>query len=117
MADVAPVSDARSDAPPLRAPAPLATRASAALAWTESVTDPGRTRVPDDVYEEVRRHFSERETVDLTMAVIAINMWNRLAVSTRTETGSYQPRKAALSRAFPPAPTPGDHGTEPIPAR
>lgn len=66
-------------------------RERAALAWTEAVTDVGRSGVPDDVYEEVRRHFSEREVVDLTMAVAAINTWNRLAVSFRTEPGSYQP--------------------------
>lgn len=67
-------------------------RERAALAWTESVTDLGRTGVPDDVYAEVRRHFSEEELVNLTMAVIAINGWNRLAVSFRAPVGTYQPR-------------------------
>lgn len=67
-------------------------RERAALAWTESVTDLGRTGVPDDVYAEVRRHFDEKEVVDLTMAVIAINGWNRLAVTFRAVPGSYQPR-------------------------
>jgi len=71
-------------------------RERAALAWTEAVTDLGRSGVPDDVYDEVRRHFSEREIVDLTMAVIAINVWNRLAVSLRAlEPGSYQVAKEA----------------------
>ncbi|HXE56520.1 MAG TPA: carboxymuconolactone decarboxylase family protein [Gemmatimonadales bacterium] len=63
----------------------------AALAWTEAVTDVGRTGVPDEVYEEVRRHFDEEELVNLTLAVVAINMWNRLAVSFRTVPGSYRP--------------------------
>ncbi|MFC3908043.1 carboxymuconolactone decarboxylase family protein [Legionella dresdenensis] len=55
----------------------------AALAWAEAVTLLSETHVPDDVYEEVLKHFSEKEAVDLTMAVIAINGWNRLAVSFR----------------------------------
>jgi AhpD family alkylhydroperoxidase len=66
-------------------------RERAALAWTESVTDVGRTGVPDDVYAEARRHFSEEELVNLTMAVVAINGWNRLAVSFRAPVGTYQP--------------------------
>ena len=71
-------------------------RERAALAWTEAVTDLGRSGVPDDVYEEARAHFSEGELVDLTMAVIAINGWNRLSVSFRTEPGTYQPRAASV---------------------
>ena len=67
-------------------------RERAALAWTEVVTDLGRTGVPDDSWEAARREFSESEMVDLTMAVVAINAWNRLAVPFRTEPGSYQPR-------------------------
>ncbi len=63
----------------------------AALAWTEAVTLIGADRVPDDVYDLARRHFGEKELVDLTMAVIAINGWNRLAVSFRSVAGSYQP--------------------------
>ena len=67
-------------------------RERAALAWTESVTDVGRTGVPDDVYALARRHFSEEELVNLTMAVVAINGWNRLAVSFRAPVGTYEPR-------------------------
>src|SRR5918912_1136448 len=67
-------------------------RERAALAWTEAVTELARTGVPDDVYEQASAEFSESELVDLTMAVVAINGWNRLAVSFRTEPGSYQPR-------------------------
>jgi AhpD family alkylhydroperoxidase len=65
-------------------------RERAALAWTEAVTLVSETGVPDDVYENARSQFSERELVDLTMAVIAINGWNRLAVSFRSIAGSYQ---------------------------
>jgi AhpD family alkylhydroperoxidase len=68
-------------------------RERAALAWTESVTDVGRTAVPDDVFAEARRHFSEEELVNLTLAVVAINGWNRLAVSFRAPVGTYQPRQ------------------------
>ena len=62
--------------------APLFTaRERAALAWTEAVTLVADTHVPDDVYETVRAEFSEQELVDLTMAVVAINGWNRLMVA------------------------------------
>lgn len=66
-------------------------RERAALAWTESVTLVSESHVPDDVYEEVRRHFSEEELVALTLAIIAINSWNRLAISFRAVPGTYQP--------------------------
>jgi AhpD family alkylhydroperoxidase len=66
-------------------------RERAALAWTETVTDLGRTGVPDAAYEEARAEFSESELVDLTMAIVTINGWNRLAVSFRTEPGTYEP--------------------------
>ena len=68
-------------------------RERAALAWTETVTELGRTGVPDDAYDEARAEFSEAELIDLTMAVVAINGWNRLAVSFRTEPGTYQPHR------------------------
>jgi len=58
-------------------------RERAALAWCEAVTLIARDHVPDAAFEEARAHFSEKELVDLTMAVIAINGWNRLAVSFR----------------------------------
>jgi AhpD family alkylhydroperoxidase len=64
-------------------------RERAALAWTEAVTLVNRDHVPDDVYQETRRHFGEKELVDLTLAVIAINSWNRLAISFRTVPGTY----------------------------
>ena len=74
-------------------------RERAALAWTESVTDVGHTGVPDAVYELARAEFSETELLSLTMAIIAINGWTRLAVSFRTEPGTYQPRGARHAMA------------------
>lgn len=68
-------------------------RERAALAWTEAVTLVSQTHVPDEVYREAREHFSEKELVDLTMAVVAINGWNRLAISFRTVPGTYEPAK------------------------
>jgi AhpD family alkylhydroperoxidase len=58
-------------------------RERAALAWTEAVTLITDGHVPDDVFEMVRRQFSEKEIVDLTAAVAAINTWNRIAISFR----------------------------------
>ena len=66
-------------------------RERAALAWTEAVTDIAKTHVPDDVYEEARMQFNEDELVALNWAVIAINAWNRVAISFRAVPGSYQP--------------------------
>ena len=50
-----------------------------------------QTHVPDDVYEEAKKHFSEQELVDLTLALGMINLWNRLAISTRAVPGRYKP--------------------------
>ena len=66
-------------------------RERAALAWTEAVTLITNGHLPDEVYEEVRPHFSEKELADLTLAVAAINAWNRLAISSRAVPGTYQP--------------------------
>ncbi len=65
-------------------------RERAALAWTEAVTLITDGHVPDAMYEEVRAHFSEKEMCDLTLAVGAINAWNRLAIASRTVPGGYQ---------------------------
>ncbi len=74
-------------------------RERAALAWTEAVTLVHQGHVPDEVYEEARAQFSEQELVNLTMAVVAINGWNRLAIAFRAVPGEYQPavRKGANS--------------------
>jgi AhpD family alkylhydroperoxidase len=76
-------------------------RERAALAWTEAVTLVSQAPVPDGLYQEARRHFSEKALVDLTLAVVAINAWNRLAIPFRTVPGTYQP----------PAHAPADAGT------
>jgi AhpD family alkylhydroperoxidase len=72
-------------------------RERAALAWTEALTLISQTHAPDDVYNELKRHFSEKEIVDLTFAVGTINLWNRLAISLRAVPGHYKPAKAAAS--------------------
>lgn len=64
-------------------------RERAALEWAETVTNVSQRGVPDDVYASVRKEFGEEELVELTMAVIVINGWNRLAISFATEPGSY----------------------------
>jgi AhpD family alkylhydroperoxidase len=68
----------------------------AALEWAETVTLLHQNHVPDDVYERVRGQFSEAEIVALTFGVIAINSWNRLAVSFRVPPGSYKPQPVAV---------------------
>ncbi|NUM53418.1 MAG: carboxymuconolactone decarboxylase family protein [Candidatus Hydrogenedentes bacterium] len=65
-------------------------RERAALAWTEAVTNVAQTNVPNEVYELARQHFDEKELADLTLAVVAINGWNRLAVSFRKVPGTYE---------------------------
>lgn len=56
------------------------------------------THVPDEVYDEAKKHFSEKELADLTVAVATINMWNRLAIAGRSTPGNYQPVKKELKR-------------------
>ncbi|HXE53504.1 MAG TPA: carboxymuconolactone decarboxylase family protein [Tepidisphaeraceae bacterium] len=68
-------------------------RERAALEWTEAVTVLTNGFVPDAAYDAARSHFNEKELVNLTMAIVAINGWNRLSVSFRSEPGKYQPRK------------------------
>jgi AhpD family alkylhydroperoxidase len=69
-------------------------RERAALAWAEAVTRVG-DGVTDPVFSEASRHFSEKELVDLTWAVVAINGWNRIAISFRAVPGSYQPAESS----------------------
>ncbi len=76
-------------------------RERAALAWTEAVTLLARGPVPDEVYEEARRHFGEKDLVDLTLALVAINGWNRLAVPFQAQAGTYRPRAKSPSGARP----------------
>ena len=64
-------------------------RERAALAWTESLTLIAESHVPDAAFEQARAHFNETELVNLTLAVIAINGWNRIGISFRPEVGKY----------------------------
>jgi len=68
-------------------------RERAALAWTEAVTEISTGNTSDEVYRLAREHFDERQLVHLTMVVIAINAWNRLAIAFRAVAGTYQPAK------------------------
>jgi AhpD family alkylhydroperoxidase len=74
-------------------------RERAALAWTEAVTEIGRAGVSDVLYNEARSQFTEKELVDLTIAVIAINAWNRLAVTFRAPVGNHKPALNAVASA------------------
>jgi len=74
-------------------------RERAALAWTEALTRISKTKdVPDALYDEVRKQFSDKELVDLSLAIIAINGWNRLAIPFRSEPGHYEPRDHAKNK-------------------
>jgi AhpD family alkylhydroperoxidase len=66
-------------------------RERAALAWAEAVTILKDKNVPDEIYEEARSEFSEEEIIDLTMAIIAINTYNRINIAFRSPAGGYQP--------------------------
>jgi len=68
-------------------------RERAALSWTEAVTKLHAGHVPDEVYKEVRKFFTEKELADLTLTIVTINGWNRLNIAARTPAGSYKPAK------------------------
>lgn len=72
-------------------------RERAALEWTEALTLISETHVPDEIYDAVRPHFTEKELADLTLAVVLINGWNRFAISFRSEPGTYQPKREAVT--------------------
>src|SRR5689334_10647699 len=74
-------------------------RERAALAWTEALTLIRKTHAPDDVYEEMRKHFDAEEQVLLTAAIVAINSWNRIAIGFRAMPGAYQPAGATRGAA------------------
>ena len=65
-------------------------RERAALTWTEALTLVAEGHVPDEVFEQARAQFSEKELVDLTLAVTAINGWNRMAIGFRAPAGSFK---------------------------
>jgi AhpD family alkylhydroperoxidase len=62
-------------------------RERAALAWAEAVTNIQEGHAPDVVYDEVRAHFSEVETVNLTLVISTINAWNRISISLGAHSG------------------------------
>jgi AhpD family alkylhydroperoxidase len=78
-------------------------RERAALEWTEALTLVSETHVPDEVYERVRAQFSEKELTYLSLAVVAINGWNRLNVAARTVPGGYVPGSLATLASGSPA--------------
>lgn len=67
-------------------------RKRAALEWTEALTLISKNDISDSLYNSVRKHFDEKEIVALSMAIIAINGWNRLAIGFRTIPGTYMPQ-------------------------
>lgn len=64
----------------------------ALLAWTDAVTLIARDQVPDHLYDEMHLHFDEGAIAKYTLAIIAINSWNRWMIAIRKEPGSYQPK-------------------------
>jgi AhpD family alkylhydroperoxidase len=70
-------------------------RERAALDWTEALTLVTEGHVPDAVYDRVRQEFSEDELAHLSLAIVAINGWNRLNIAARTVPGGYVPRSLA----------------------
>ncbi|MCO5247919.1 MAG: carboxymuconolactone decarboxylase family protein [Chitinophagales bacterium] len=63
----------------------------AALEWTEALTEISKNHITDDLYERVSQYFDEKELLALTMTIIGINGWNRLAIPFRSHVGDYQP--------------------------
>jgi len=76
-------------------------RERAALAWAEAVTLVNQGHVPEEVFELARKHFSEKELVDLTLAVATINVWNRMSISLRVVPGTYQPASHSKAATAP----------------
>jgi len=70
-------------------------RERAALEWTEALTLVSETGAPDSTYTAVREYFTDEELVNLSLAIVAINGWNRLCVGFRAEAGTYQSGAAA----------------------
>jgi AhpD family alkylhydroperoxidase len=68
-------------------------RERAALQLTDALTLIADTHVPRDVYETAREHFDETELTQLIWAIVVINAWNRVAVSSRTRPGEYRPQQ------------------------
>lgn len=78
-------------------------RERAALAWTEALTLVTQGHVPDELYQSVRAHFSEQELANLSLAIVAINGWNRLCIAFRVEAGTYQAARVHKQGSAPPS--------------
>ncbi len=61
------------------------------MEWTEEVTLISEDHVPDAAYDKVLKQFTEAELARLTLAIVAINGWNRLAIAFRAPAGRYEP--------------------------
>ena len=72
-------------------------RERAGLAWAEALTLVHQNHVPDQVYEEARRHFNEAELTELTLVVTTINSWNRIAIAFRSVPGTYYASKQPVA--------------------
>ena len=70
----------------------------AVLAWTEAVTRIAESRVPDEAYEAAKKYFTDKQFVNLTLAITQINAWNRFNVAFRNVAGSYQPNVRELKK-------------------
>jgi AhpD family alkylhydroperoxidase len=79
-----------------------------ALAWTEALTQIAQTPVSDEAYRSALNHFTEAEVVELSLAIVAINGWNRLTTAFRSPVGAYQPQAKARSATQPVASRPSD---------
>jgi AhpD family alkylhydroperoxidase len=74
-------------------------RERAALEWAEALTLVTEGHVPDEVFQIVKKQFSEKEIIDLTMAVVTINSWNRISIAFRTTPGTYQPGQYSTAKS------------------
>lgn len=73
----------------------------AVLAFTEAVTLIAHHSVSDEIYNEVSRYFSPKEIASLLMAIVTINGWNRIAITTRMLPGSYDPQPFNVKQTIP----------------
>jgi AhpD family alkylhydroperoxidase len=73
-------------------------RERAALEWTEALTLITDGHVPDNVYQNVRQHFDDKQLSDLSLAIVAINGWNRLNIASRAVPGDYRPGKFRVGK-------------------
>jgi hypothetical protein len=81
------------------------------LAWCEDLTLISNDGAPDPVYEKLEQAFSPRDIVTLTLAIVAINGWNRLAISMRAPVGAYVSPHRPRSNRFAASPHGGLAGT------